>query len=262
MQKPNFDPINKFAFRNRVQNNFSSAYLTMISIIEGVTFGFIMANTFSTFKVDLPLEFLVYPLMSFATLILTFYFYSYFVSAVYTLPNFRESVIPFCLAATQVIPTFFFNQPKYWWFLFALFCIVSILAFHNTLRSLHPGMYAADFQLGYQKSRMEIVSNICFTIVGLLVAVAAGAVYPNTKIDSSTSLRTYDYVPILAITALIVAMIFKSQKYYLAAIFKEAGLLVEVTFPVSENTIGQQGERAEGHDSDEQGSSGTSLPAQ
>lgn len=225
MSQPTFDPIDRAVFRQRIQNNFSSGYLTMISIIEGVSFGILTTKTAEAFAAGMPKSYIIYPMMSFSTIVITFYFYSYFVSVLYTLPYFRETAIPLCLAATQVAPMFFLNDPKNWWAFFAVFTAFGGIAFHNTIRSLHPGLYAKDMSRVYTLNRVEILGNAYISAAISIVASVASLVHPSAKITMSSTLLTYDIVPFIFVLIVMIIMIMKSQLWYLPNLFKQAQMI-------------------------------------
>lgn len=230
---PNFDPISKNHFRAHIQHNFASAYLTLVSIVQGVSFGILVSNLSQRFmsgSPSVPTTFLIYPALGFSTLILTFYCYSYFVSVIYVLPNLRESVIPFCLAAAQVAPSFFFHQRKYWWLCFSIYCFLAAIAFHNTSRSIYKHSYSDDFEEAYPITKFEALSNSLIALLAGFVATAATLAYPHSSV-APAMLTKFDVVPLLVICFCMTVMVCKSQLWYLPKMYRESGLIRAIADP-------------------------------
>jgi hypothetical protein len=223
-----FEPLNRQRLKGRIQNNFSSAYLTLISIIQGVAFGILLNNTFSILreKPDSKSIILLYSFISLVSIVLVFSYYSWFISVVYTLPNFREAAIPFSLATTQILPMFFLSQPRLWWLLFGIFTFVGAAAFCNTLISLHQGSFTEDFQAGYRKTRWEVGSNVFLAFIISVISGAAWFFYPVSP-DSSKGLGIKDLIPLVITFLVFIIMIAKSQFHYLDSMFEEAAQLNE-----------------------------------
>jgi hypothetical protein len=227
MTLPNFDPVSKSDFRARVQNNFTAANLTLISIIEGVTFGILLSKVFPEIKQNPTFSnpILPYAFISWTTIILVFYYYSWFVSAVYALPNFREALIPIALATAQVLPMFFLDAPSWWWLFFAVFCGVSAFAFHNTLRSLHPASYTNDFQRGYSLTRRELRADVALSLAVTVIAVIVSIAHSSTNLDSQSVGSVVDCTVLGIVFSLMGLMVAKSQRFYLTPLFQDTSLL-------------------------------------
>ena len=225
-----FDTLSKAEFRARVQNNSAQNFLTMISIIQGVAFYFLINNAiplFTSGQLRTHREFLLYPLISFASIITIFFLYSWFVSITYRPPELREATIPFVVGLTQIIPMHFFADPKHWFAFFALFLLASIVALHNTVRGLHPQDFGADFKEAYDISCKEEWWNICICAFLACISVIAWRLYPDTPL----SFTWHDWVPMSIITAGTVFLAWKSQVYYLNPLYRIYGLRVPVAQP-------------------------------
>src|ERR1035438_2240322 len=177
-----FEPLSEDQFRTRVQNNCAQTFLTMISIIQGVAFYFLINNAFPLFdsgELKQQREFLIYPFLSLLSIITVFFLYSWFVSVTYRPPDLREASIPFLVGLTQILPMFCFTQPKHWFGFFVLFLMVSIIALHNTIRGLHKRDFGVGFEAAYHKSCHEERRNIHVCVVMIFISSAACWLYPD-----------------------------------------------------------------------------------
>ena len=230
MGKPlGFKPIDGKHFRERIQDNFSSGYLTLISIIQGVAFGIWITNINDAFDLQTFHSYqVIYPFLSFFGIIFIFYYYSWFVSIVYTLPNLRESVVPLVLAAAEVAPMYFFDQPQYWWLFTGIFFAAGSIAFLNTLLALRNDNYATDFRQAVSLARIETYSNIILSIIMSLLCFWAWNTYPENQ-ESIGSLPAHDMVFLVFLVPLMLFMTAKSQFWFLNKIYLISGLRREKT---------------------------------
>jgi hypothetical protein len=214
-----FEPLSEEQFRTRVQNNSAQTFLTMISIIQGVAFYFLINNAFPLFysgALKLHRELLIYPVMSFATIITVFFLYSWFVSITYRPPDVREAAIPFLVGLTQILPMHCFSEPKHWFGFFALFLVASIIALQNTLRGLHKRDFGADFEAAYEKSCHEERRNILVCAILIPISLAAWWLYP----DGPLSFSWHDWAPMSLIFAGTLYLGWKSQAQYLDPLYR------------------------------------------
>ena len=220
-----FDQLDEAQFRARVQNNSAQTFLTMISIIQGVAFYFLINNAFPLFysgALKVHREFLIYPALSFASIITVFFLYSWFVSITYRPPDIREAGIPFLVGLTQIFPMFCFEQPKHWFGFFAVFLGASIVALHNTLRGLSPRDFGERFRPAYDKSRHEELTNIAVCVILVCVSLAAFSFYPSGVLRFSW----HDWVPMGFLFAGTAYLGWKSHFKYVNALYRIYGLLV------------------------------------
>jgi hypothetical protein len=220
-----FEPIDCERFRSRIQDNFSSGYLTLISIIQGVAFGIWVANVSSSLDIqNIQLYRLIYPFLSFLGVIFVFYYYSWFVSVVYTPPNLRESSIPLILAAAEVAPMYFFNQPSYWWLLSGVFCFVCAIAFGNTLIVIRENIYEDDFRPAVRVMRIELWSNIILCMLLGSLAYFAWENYPQDYKFFSEGMAEHEIGFLIAFCLIVLLMVSKSQFWFLRRVYVIGGL--------------------------------------
>ena len=220
-----FEPLSEEQFRTRVQNNSAQTFLTMISIIQGVAFYFLINNAFPLFysgALKLHREFLIYPALSFVSIITVFFLYSWFVSITYRPPDLREAAIPFLVGLTQILPMHCFAQPKHWFAFMSLFFLASIIALHNTLRGLHKRDFGVGFEDAYHKSCHEERRNIFVCVILISISSAAWWLYP----DGPLAFSWHDWVPMSLIFAGTAYLGWKSQVQYLDPLYRIYNLCV------------------------------------
>lgn len=221
-----FDQLDAQEFKNRVQNNFSPALLTLLSIIQGVAFYFLINNMVIEFilKKDFLSPFLFYPFFSFASIIIVFYMYSYFVSITYRPPNFREAVVPFALGLTEILPTQFFRQPRLWWFFFGIFCIFGALGFLNTSFGMHKDDFKEKYLSAYTKTRVEMKKDVYLAVAIAVISFLTAYQYPAYTEGAMVNFGVHDWFP-LSLLGLLMFTIILTTEVYLHSLYRIFKLL-------------------------------------
>lgn len=209
-----FIPIDNEHIRSRIKDNFSSGYLTLISIIQGVAFSVWVTQLGSTNEMAVVEDAAYYLRVAFSFLSIVFivYYYSWFVSIVYTAPNLRESIVPLALGATQVWPMYYFNDSTEWWWRTSLFFLVGAFGYANTLITVRDYNYAEEFWPALTRLRREMKINI---VVMILLIVTSQFIYKYGVVRYPASVvPTHIIIYILAI-----AMALKTEYWTLKYIY-------------------------------------------
>lgn len=182
---------------DRIKNQNASAYLTLMSIIQGVAlsfFAFAVTNNYQTFGTAN----WILVLCTFVLLILTWFEYIVGVSIFTWLHGLSDSIIPFLLFAAEVMLIQTMSKSDgHWYFSMVVFCAASILAFVN--------MYVKASTLNENASLLQ--SLRCWRLFNLAFISLSAVVYmllywcwqPNREIlFSSLALA---FISIFAISA-------------------------------------------------------------
>jgi hypothetical protein len=218
-RKYGFDALNVDRFRDRVQQNFVQTFMTMMSIIQGLSFSFLMANAMQYHRpgVEKPLHslFLIYPAISFFIMVLVLFFYSWFVSITYRPPSIKETFVPFFLGLFQVIPTYFLDDPKNWFFWNGVLLGMGAFGFYNTLRDITMEDFGSDFVDAYHATCKQLSGNMAICTLCSLVCFAASVFYRG-----GADFTVYDWLPCVVIAAILVFLGVRSERSYLQEIFR------------------------------------------
>jgi len=166
---------------------------------------------------------LVYPALSLLGIILVFYYYSWFVSVVYTPPNLRESLVPILLAATEVAPMYFFGRPEYWWLFSGIFYLFGAIAFGSTILNIRENRYSNDFCSAVPVMRIELWSNILLCLALAILSYWSWQTYPQGH-DFTCGLSLQEIRFLVILSLLIAIMASKSQFWFLRRIYLIGGL--------------------------------------
>lgn len=203
--------------RNQIKSNFSGSYLTLISIIQGVALGLWASNFSELFKefnfLDDPLSAFVYPFLSVSSFVVVFFCYSWFVSVVVTMPDLRETFIPFSLGVFEILPTSFFSYPKTYWLFFTIFSFFGVIAFYNTKINAHRDNYSEDMHVICDAIHNQMKKNITLSTIATFISFLAFILYPSQgKKDYSV---IHDVIFSILIFCCISALLFSNQKHFL-----------------------------------------------
>jgi hypothetical protein len=220
MKRPyKFDPLSIESFRERVQQNFVQSCMTMMSIIQGLSFSFLMVNAMQNFGpgdgARLRPSFLIYPAISFFIMVLVLFFYSWFISITYRPPSIRETLVPFLLGLLQVIPTYYFDVPSSWFFLNGWLMVMGGLGFFNTLIGTSERDFGDDFVVAYVATRKELCINIVICLLCAIVCFLAWGSYP-----SGGEFSAHDWLPCALIFAILLALGLRSERSYLQSLYR------------------------------------------
>jgi hypothetical protein len=219
-------PLDAERLSGRIENNFAASFLTLISIIQGVAFYFVMNNSMAIWKnpKGLDLWFLLYPVTSFLSLVVVFYLYSYFISVTFQSPSIRDCLFPMILGIFEIIPTFYFDMPKYWWLWYSVFTFFAVIPLLNTWFSLHADHYAEIFKDAYRLTLHENYKNISITFVSGVVALFAYWYHPTGMSIASGSFCRSDLIPLGLCMSLISVLLYMTEFGYLSRLLKLYGL--------------------------------------
>jgi len=220
-----FNPLNTEEFKSRIAESFPSAYLTIISIIQGVALGLLATNSFGYIKDPcLPetwVRFLPYSFMSFLTIIVVTYEYTWFVGVFRWSPRIWDTIIPFALGFSAIGPIFYLTNPKIWWFLTAAFCGFGALGFFNTLWNCRQNMFDKNKKV-YIRVRNTLKSDILIALIAALICIFAGLFY-----SSSMKILHWYLLEILFLISLfgIVIFLFYKEERFMKNLHSDFGFI-------------------------------------
>jgi hypothetical protein len=149
--------------RRKLLGLHESYYMTLTSIVEGVVFGclvFAVSANYSSFDVA---SWLIV-ITTFLTIVLTWHEYVMGVATFDWVPRFRDSMIPFLIAAAQICAcTTIPMDPGAWYLAMAFFCFFVFLAFRNMFDSAReePVNEAIMKRLGYWVPVSQYMPLVC-----------------------------------------------------------------------------------------------------
>ncbi|RLB35480.1 MAG: hypothetical protein DRH12_16665 [Deltaproteobacteria bacterium] len=169
--EPIFKPLYKEEFRRRIGDSFPAVYLTLISIIQGVALGILASNTFSYIKdphlAESWTRFLPYSVMSFISIIVVSYEYTWFIGIFRWSPEIWDTIIPFALGASEVGPMFYLTDPQSWWLLTSVFCYVGAGALFYTLWNCKQSIFGTN-EAAYRRTKNTLKWDILIVLVAAL----------------------------------------------------------------------------------------------
>jgi len=170
-------------FDKRADSVFPSAILTLISIIQGVSFYILADNTFKLIEKGEPTaSVLPHSILSLANLVIVAFEYIWFVGLFTgTISVFDISII-FCLGVGQVAPMYYLDDPCSWWLLNSGFCIIGLFAFTNSIWKAGRIDYEPKGVTPLLKSTLQRNRSICVVaaVVSMgIYALISQKVYPS-----------------------------------------------------------------------------------
>lgn len=225
MQKIKFEAIGPDIIKQRLGANFSNSYLTLVSIIQGVAFGIWYSNIsdlliISGFRIHL----FIYPAFSLMAIILIVFYYSWFVSVIYTPPDILEALVPILLAVFEIVPMYFFEQPNKWWYFSGMFYLMGVISFSNTIRNIERNEYDPGQIDIKHEMKSELTWNMKFLLVMAGLAFWCSTSFPST-IEYNHNISNKDIIFLVIQGVLVFAMAYKSTKF-LSKIYCYAKLFV------------------------------------
>ena len=112
--------------------NFDKAYLTNISIIQGVSFAFFAQRVFEIKVENLSIEFLLHSLVSFFIIVAITYVYTLLVIRTKWKISALDFLIPYTLGISEIAAVSNLYKDM-WWFWNGVLCFFAFLAYCNTL---------------------------------------------------------------------------------------------------------------------------------
>lgn len=164
-----------------------SYYMTLTSIVQGVVFGYLVyavSTNYSSFDVSVWLVVIT----TFLTIVLTWHEYVMGVATFDWVPRFRDSLIPFLIAAAQIWACANISAaPRVWFLAMALFCFFVYLAFRNMFDSAReePINEAIITRLGYWvpiSQYMPLVCAVLFAAFAMVGRVIDDVFLPATSL--------------------------------------------------------------------------------
>lgn len=170
-------PLDRETFSERITQSFPSAYLTNISIIQGVALGLLANSSFEYIKCASEFNWIVILriAVSFLSLIIISIEYTWVIGLFRWSPRILDTIIPFALGFSEIIPMFYLTgkDSEAWWLYTAVLCLVGTLAFFNSLVRCDLHMFSKNYRSSYDRTEKafwesilatHILSLICFTV--------------------------------------------------------------------------------------------------
>jgi hypothetical protein len=146
MKKFPIGPTDQLEFEERIKESFPSLYLTLISIIQGVSFGILILKTSESLNIQNYHTVIPLSILSFIFIVIVTYEYSWFVGIFRWSPSILDTFIPFALGLFEIFPMFFLTKPSQWCLWSAIFCFLGALAFFNSF------WHCKNSPFGYNKN--------------------------------------------------------------------------------------------------------------
>ncbi len=206
-----YEPLDEEEFRKRIGESFLTVYLTLISIIQGVALVILATETFKYIngsEITQPWgRFLVYSIISFFTLIVLSYQYTWFVGIFRWSPRFWDILIPFFLGIFEISPMFYFTKPVVWWLFTGIFSLIGAGALFHTKWQCKQSMFGDNLDAFY-KTKNILIFNITTSIIAFFLCLFASSILYFEVISSYWE---YLFIPLLIICMCI--MICLTEKF-------------------------------------------------
>ncbi|HTB22192.1 MAG TPA: hypothetical protein VK914_05760 [bacterium] len=173
MGKVKFSPIDIESFRLGLKENFPNTFMTMISIIQGVALYFFVDH-FRQNHVSWTL--LLMSLISFVSIVSVFFYYSWFISVTYRLPDVREALIPFLIGFAESMSISYMGDMRNWWYWSSIFMYVATIAFCNTALGIEITHYDG-FPGAHSLIEKEVNKNIFISTAMASLALLVHLLY-------------------------------------------------------------------------------------
>lgn len=221
-------PLTAKAFRSRLEVNSAPTFLTLISIIQGVTLSFLVQNTdtmLSDPESKTSPHFLVFPAFSLLIIVSVFFLYSYFVNIDWRPPSIWEALIPFAIGVTQIIPTFYFNDPQIWYFAMAGMFVASTIGLANTYFGTKSEEFGSCLPRSYRLTRKETLLNI-----GITAGLAEISLLASWLRDpDQRQVYTFDWSVMAIFFTGCICLLIKSEFFFLRSLYEDASIQSDAT---------------------------------
>ena len=209
-----FDPLTPDEFKKRINENFPSAYLTLISIIQGVSLGILANNTFTYIKDPCLAEpwesFLPYSIMCFFLIIIVTYEYVWFIGVFHWSPKIWDTFIPFFLGISEIVPMFYLTSPKIWWLCTAGFSVCGAFGFYNSLRNCKEPMFCGNKKM-YNRVRKTLKQDVILALAAAIICLFA--VFSASKYMKVIHWYLPDILFLVSLTCIAIVLICKEEKF-------------------------------------------------
>lgn len=169
---------------------FPQAYLTNISIIQGVALSVFVVETVIFLRDDSVPPAVAWPslaqsLLMLVGIITVSYEYLWFTTIMRWTPTFRDTAIPFVLGVAEIVPPLLLGRPAAWWVSFAAFAALGAMAFMNTLSRIQPEMFP-NHRSSYDEIRRLLVHLALLSVATAVGALAMAWIVQKTPTHQST----------------------------------------------------------------------------
>lgn len=139
------EPLTKDVLVRRTLEVFPSGYLTILSIIQGVSLGFTVNTAAEAQALPGPVvedvATLARAAMTLVGVIIVSYQYIWFTVMMRWRQSFVDSLVPFLLGTAEIVVALNIGRAAQWWFSVSVFAILGLMAFANTKRHLSLDLY-------------------------------------------------------------------------------------------------------------------------
>jgi len=214
-----FKRLDQEEFRHRMQSSFPAVYLTIISIIQGVAMGILVYNTFEYIKdpkiTGCYVRFLPYSAMCFIFLIVVTREYTWLVGTLKWSPKVLDTIIPFVLGLSEIIPVFYLTSPHIWWLLVAILCFVGSAAFSNTLWNCKKSMFGEN-EKAYSRTVSALKWDRLIALIATDISIFSWILLPK-------KVWYLEKVFLILLLVCVVAIMYKDEKF-IKALHKDFNL--------------------------------------
>ncbi len=177
---------------------FPSAILTLISIIQGVSFYILADNTSKLIEKGKPIaSVLLYSILSLTDLVIVAFEYIWFVGLFTGMISVFDISFVFLLGVGQVVPMYFLDNPCSWWFFHFCFCIIGVGAFMNSTWKAGSIEYKPEVLTQLLKS--TLARNRWISVAAAVISMGAYVLIVREVYPSGTPLVGAGIMMVLAL---------------------------------------------------------------
>jgi hypothetical protein len=161
------DPLTTPALRRRTSDTFPTGYLTIIAIIQGVALGIWVSSVIplvlSTGDVAVRISIAGEGIAGFASILIVSYQYIWFSTVMRWTPTFLDTLVPYVLGVTEIVPAILIKSEFRWWVSMAVFLLAATAALVHTVFRSSARMFPGK-PLPYREIRRLLIRlSICCT---------------------------------------------------------------------------------------------------
>lgn len=198
---------------------FPSIYLTMMSVIQGVSLSFLMYFSFEAWKIAQKKSgtyvFVLYALLT--LLIIATIWHEYLISITTARPaNWKDTIYPIFLGVSQVITSSYIQYPSIWRATSIAIVVFGCLAYKNTRKGINCECKKYSEKISHYITVSIQQKEVSLLLAALFIVIVStiGIVFPvsNTEIISNISLL--DLFFFLVIVSFLLNTLRISDWYY------------------------------------------------
>lgn len=214
--------ISKAEYIKDIKSHFSSFYYMIISVIQGLTFGFLAHEVLNEAGNKSFLYYLYAICMLLIIMAIIFEYMTIIVLFNWSV-RFIDISIPFAFCITELFLIKSFENPSVWFKWIAILFVIAIIAYINTYRLINELEFPIlNCQEGiYQSSKKVLVKSIKMSFAGVIIFFTASWIFSTNKFHISNTLVEYIFI-LVNIAAIL--MFVKKEQIWFKSIHKKLNL--------------------------------------